>query len=120
MPSLNRNRTYKNNNRRNNNNNNNNNNTSKRLHRGVGSRHLPLPHHVKFSRTNYKKKFPNTFENVEYRKSVSENTLHKNNPDYPYNNELLDKMMFKKNINTYRGKILKNLKNKGKIIANNT
>ena len=114
MPSFNRNTTYKNNNRRNNNNNN-----SKRLHRGVGSRHLAVPHSVKFS-TLHKKIFPNTFENVEYRKPVNKNTLHKNNPDYPYNNKLINKLSRKENINTYRGKILKNLKNKGKILANNT
>lgn len=115
MPSLKRNSTYKNNNNRKNNNN----NRSRKLHRGIGSRHLPVPRHVKFS-TIHKKIFPNTYENVEYREPVNKSTLQKNNPDYPYNNEIFDKLRTKKNINNYRGKIIKNLKNKGKTLPNNT
>ena len=108
-----------------NNGNNGSNRSTRRLRRGIGSRDLPVLHHVKFKGNN-KITFPNTVENVESRISLGNNykniyntrrqgmTQKERNAENAEEREIIEKL--KKNqisaeeVKKYRKKILKELK----------
>jgi hypothetical protein len=103
-----------------------NNNRTIKLRRGIGSRHLPVPHHVKF-KGNHKKIFRNTVENVESRISLGNNNYKniyntrrkrmteeernaENEEERQVNLNLRSKMPSANEVSKYRKKILVKLK----------